>query len=206
LRLTLAWTDYPGTLGAAKALVNDLDLEIIAPDGTRYYGNQGLYTGGTCLRDGKWDACNNVEGAIIPDARYGTYTVIVHGHNIPQGPQPFALVAAGDNVRAGSSSPVPTPTRQISISPEKGDNGTPFTITGANFTASAAVTLTVDSAFIRQTNADGIGAFTTIYTPTGLAEGDHTLVADDGQGQAQATFSIEASYSIYLPIVLRLGN
>ncbi|HFD39337.1 MAG TPA: hypothetical protein ENJ31_05755, partial [Anaerolineae bacterium] len=43
-RLTLAWTDYPGQPSAAKALVNDLDLEVIAPDGTHYYGNQGLYT------------------------------------------------------------------------------------------------------------------------------------------------------------------
>lgn len=104
-RFTLAWTDYPGTLGAAKALVNDLDLEIIGPDGTHYYGNAGLYTSGQCLRGGQWDACNNVEGVIIPDASYGTYTVIVHGYNVAQGPQPFALVASGDNLRDGSGPP-----------------------------------------------------------------------------------------------------
>jgi hypothetical protein len=104
-RFTLAWTDYPGTPGAAKALVNDLDLEIIGPDGTHYYGNAGLYTSGQCLRSGKWDACNNVEGIIIPDASYGTYTVIVHGYNVAQGPQPFALVASGDNLREGSGPP-----------------------------------------------------------------------------------------------------
>ncbi len=104
-RFTLAWTDYPGTPGAAKALVNDLDLEIIGPDGTHYYGNAGLYTSGQCLRGGQWDACNNVEGVIIPDASYGTYTVIVHGYNVAQGPQPFALVASGDNLREGSSPP-----------------------------------------------------------------------------------------------------
>ncbi len=101
-RITLAWTDYPGQPSAAKALVNDLDLEVIAPDGTHYYGNQGLYTTGQCLRSGKWDACNNVEGIIIPNALYGTYTVIVHGYSVPQGPQPFALVASGDNLKEGS--------------------------------------------------------------------------------------------------------
>lgn len=84
----------------AKALVNNLDLEVIAPGGTPYYGNQGLYPGGhPCLRGGQWDACNNVEGVIIPSAADGTYTIIVHGNNVPQGgPQPFAMVASRDVV------------------------------------------------------------------------------------------------------------
>ena len=38
-RFVLAWTDYPGTLGASKALVNDLDLQVTAPDGTVYRGD-----------------------------------------------------------------------------------------------------------------------------------------------------------------------
>jgi len=104
-RITLAWTDYPGEPSAAKALVNDLDLEVIAPDGTHYYGNQGLYSSGQCLRSNKWDACNNVEGVIIPNAPYSTYTVIVHGYNVAQGPQPFALVASGDNLQEGGGTP-----------------------------------------------------------------------------------------------------
>ena len=100
LRITLAWTDYPGEPAASPALANDLDLEVIASDGTHHYGNQGLYTGDPCLRDGKWDKCNNVEGVIIPGAPDSTYTVIVHGHNVPQGgSQPFALVASGDDLR-----------------------------------------------------------------------------------------------------------
>jgi hypothetical protein len=111
LRITLAWTDYPGEPEAAKALVNDLDLEVIAPDGTRYRGNAGVYTGGQCLRGGQWDACNNVEGVIIPDASSGVYQVIVRGANVPQGPQPFALAASGDGLRQGGSQPTATPTR-----------------------------------------------------------------------------------------------
>ncbi len=100
-RVTLAWTDYPGEPAAAKALVNDLDLEVIAPDGTHYYGNGGLYSGGQCLRGGQWDACNNVEGVLIPEAEAGTYTVVVHGYSVAQGPQPFALVASGDGLAEG---------------------------------------------------------------------------------------------------------
>jgi len=95
-RVTLVWTDYPGQPAAAKALVNDLDLEVITPDGTHYYGNEGVYLSGQCLRDGQWDACNNVEGILIPDAAYGTYTIIVHGYNVAQSTQPFAIVASYD--------------------------------------------------------------------------------------------------------------
>lgn len=97
-RVTLAWTDFPGEPAAAKVLVNDLDLEVIAPNGAHYYGNQGVYASGQCLRDGKWDQCNNVEGITIPNAQHGAYTIIVRGINVPHGPQPFALVASGDTL------------------------------------------------------------------------------------------------------------
>jgi hypothetical protein len=107
LRVTLAWTDYPGEPSAAKALVNDLDLEVIAPNGAHYSGNQGLYTTGQCLRAGKWDACNNVEGIIIPQAGAGTYTIIVRGAQVAQGgPQPFALVASGNGLQPPPQRPV----------------------------------------------------------------------------------------------------
>lgn len=96
LRVTLVWTDYPGAANAAKALVNNLDLEVIAPDGTHYWGNAGAYAAGSpCLVGGK-DVCNNVEGVIIPEADFGGYQIIVHGVNVPQGgKQPFAVVASG---------------------------------------------------------------------------------------------------------------
>jgi hypothetical protein len=106
LRFTLAWTDYRGEPSAAKALVNDLDLEVIGPDGTHYRGNAGVYSSGQCLRSGGWDGCNTVEGVIVPNARRGDYQVIVHGANVPNGPQPFAVVASGANIR--TAGPVET--------------------------------------------------------------------------------------------------
>lgn len=110
LRVTLVWTDFPGVPSAAKALVNDLDMEIIGPDGARYVGNAGLYADGQCLRGGGWDACNNVGGVILDNAPAGVYRIVVYGRNIPEGLQPFALAAVGSALREdGDAQPTQTP-------------------------------------------------------------------------------------------------
>jgi subtilisin family serine protease len=83
LRVTLVWTDPPSSLLAGPQLVNDLDLKVLAPDGRWLFGNGGS------------DRVNNVEEVEIAAPAPGVYTVIVDGYNVPQGPQPFALVASG---------------------------------------------------------------------------------------------------------------
>jgi hypothetical protein len=45
LRVTLAWSDYPGTPAAAGALVNDLDLTVTDPSGTVHYPNRATQRG-----------------------------------------------------------------------------------------------------------------------------------------------------------------
>ncbi|MCA9980063.1 MAG: S8 family serine peptidase, partial [Anaerolineales bacterium] len=86
-RATLVWTDYQGTEASFGALVNDLDLVVEDPNGTLYLGNEVLVGGR--------DATNNVEGVDLMPIN-GTYTVTVSGFNVPQGPQPFALVVTAD--------------------------------------------------------------------------------------------------------------
>jgi hypothetical protein len=83
LRVTLAWSDYPGSPTAAKALVNDLNLVVTGPDGSRLLGN------------GKADDLNNVEGVDIAAPQDGAYTVEVQAANVPNGPQPYAVVISG---------------------------------------------------------------------------------------------------------------
>lgn len=89
------------------------------------------------------------------------------------------------------------PLREVSITPTSAPTGTVFTITGHNFIPPTGtvmlprvVTLTVDGAFIGRAYADSQGDFTTTYTPTNLSVGQHTLLADDGDGVAQAVFYI----------------
>jgi len=86
LTVTLVWTDYPSTPAASVNLVNDLDLTLTDPSSTIYYPN-GLST---------YDRTNNVEVIDLSSPMAGEYTITISGYNVPQGPQPFALVVSGD--------------------------------------------------------------------------------------------------------------
>lgn len=94
LRAALVWTDAPAELSAAKQLVNNLDLEVYTPSGQLYRANnfQDNYsvTGGTA------DALNVVEMVRIKNPAPGTWSIQVKAANIPEGPQPYAIVITGD--------------------------------------------------------------------------------------------------------------
>lgn len=107
LRITLAWTDYPGNHSspAATQLVNDLDLIVTAPGGTVYRGNGFDETGsGLSLPGGDADRANPVENVWLaegPGLPTGLWTIEVCPHAVGQGVlQPFALVVTG-GVEAG---------------------------------------------------------------------------------------------------------
>lgn len=93
LKVTLVWTDYPGIEGATKTLVNDLDLQVITPEGVTYRGN--VFSNGVSVPGGTADRLNVEEQVFIPTFQAGDYTVRINGYNIPFGPQPFAVVVTG---------------------------------------------------------------------------------------------------------------
>ncbi|MFO8109770.1 MAG: S8 family serine peptidase, partial [Thermoplasmata archaeon] len=112
LEATLVWSDYPGEGGVGSIhIVNDLDLELFAPGGDRYVGN--AYTGYNPgysqpnpttnrfngPRTGEWDGLNVEENILLlpdhNDVETGTYTLTVTAHNVPTGPQDFAVVVSG---------------------------------------------------------------------------------------------------------------
>jgi PKD repeat protein/subtilisin family serine protease len=97
LEVALVWTDYPGTVGAAKALVNNLDLLVTDPSGNQYKGN--VYSGtnpGQSTTGGSYDSLNPEECVLRVSPAVGTWTVKVTAASIPQGYQPFAVVVTGD--------------------------------------------------------------------------------------------------------------
>lgn len=90
VRFTLVWTDPAALPSVAKQLVNDLDLEVVAPDGRIYRGN--VLPGGWSAPGGGADRRNNVEAVYIATPQAGVYTVRVRGYNVPLGPQDYALL------------------------------------------------------------------------------------------------------------------
>lgn len=106
LKLTLVWNDPPGQPMASGALINDLDLELTAPDGRIYRGNQWTADNVNTPGDRESlpnapgrDAVNNVEGLLLSAPLAGLYTVRVIADNVPgaQGvfTQGAALVTTG---------------------------------------------------------------------------------------------------------------
>lgn len=94
LKVALTWTDYPGSTTAAKALVNDLDLDAYSPAAARYRGNR---YGSVLPRQSVTTATDNdnidiIEGIKVVAPASGIWKVLVTGKNVAMGPQPFALV------------------------------------------------------------------------------------------------------------------
>jgi hypothetical protein len=98
LEITLVWTDFPGTVATWGALVNDLDLTVIGPTGTVYYGNNFGATSrqADSTNPAGYDHTNPVECVLLSTPGAGTYTIRVNAITVPKGPQPFALVAAAN--------------------------------------------------------------------------------------------------------------
>jgi uncharacterized membrane protein/subtilisin family serine protease len=98
MRVSLVWTDYCGTVNAAKALVNDLDLEVTLPNGTMYRGN--VLTNGWSTPNGTADSVNNIEMVRFQSAQVGKWRLDVRARNVARSVQDFALVVGGpfDNV------------------------------------------------------------------------------------------------------------
>jgi subtilisin-like proprotein convertase family protein len=78
LRVTLAWTDAPGSL-VGSAFVNNLDLEVTI-NGQTYKGN--VFSGATSQTGGLADSINNVESVYLPAGLTGSYVVTVKATNI----------------------------------------------------------------------------------------------------------------------------
>jgi hypothetical protein len=77
-RVTLAWTDAPGSTTGAAAK-NNLDLTVTVGDNT-YKGN--VFTGANSVTGGNADAMNNVESVFLPAGTQGNFTITVTATNI----------------------------------------------------------------------------------------------------------------------------
>ena len=94
-QVSLAWDDYQATFLANPALINNLDVELIAPSGAVWRPwvlNPAIpadpATRGVNNRD-------NQEQITVPNPEIGTWIVRVKGTTVPQGPQDYSLACEG---------------------------------------------------------------------------------------------------------------
>jgi hypothetical protein len=164
LRIILAWSDYPGAVNADPALVNNLNLVAIAPDGKEYKGNvyynfSEASPGESKPDAGIYDQRNTVEGVLVNTPAVGTWMISVFGGNVPMGPQPYALVVAG------GLGPYPP----VTVDPP---TGLTAELIGTNLTdVQLSWTLSADDPFIVDHYAVYVS---TEYDP---ARANHTLLA-----------------------------
>jgi subtilase family protein/Big-like domain-containing protein len=78
-RVTLAWTDAPGS-PAASPVVNDLDLQVVI-GGKTYLGNR--FGGQVSIEGGTADHLNNVESVWAPAGASGDFTIRIVSANLP---------------------------------------------------------------------------------------------------------------------------
>jgi len=93
LRATMAFTAPPGALAALFPVVNDLDLKVVAPDGTQYWGNN--WSDGASIPGELTDPLNNVEQILLPEPEPGVYRFEVFARGVNIGKQGFAWAATG---------------------------------------------------------------------------------------------------------------
>ena len=195
LKITLTYTDVAGFPGAIPALVNDLDLEVVAPDGTLYRGNK--FAGNDSAPNAPSpDAINNVEAVHLTQPLPGDYLIRVRARRVVADArldtstvdQDFALVVSGDLARPGAGS----------VLLDRAAYTAPAVIQVSVFDPACAASNTV-SVLLKSTSepagetcllhaSGSYGAFTgTVATVVGVA-------AADGNLQLQHGDAIQAHY------------
>jgi hypothetical protein len=195
LKITLAYTDVAGFPGAIPALVNDLDLEVVGPDGTLYRGNQ--FAGNDSVPNAPSpDNLNNVEAVHLSQPLPGDYLVRVRARHVVEDArldtaaidQDFALVVSGDLARPGAGSVLldrPTYTApgliQLSVFDPARIASTTVSVLVSSTTETNGETITLHSS-----GNYGVftGAVATVVGPAAL----------DGKLEIHAGDSIEADY------------
>lgn len=96
LKVTLAWIDPPAEPGIGKALVNDLDLEVVEESSSAAYRPWVLssYPHADSLNQPTYrasDHANNAEQVTLINPIEGKYFINVHGYNVRSESQSFSI-------------------------------------------------------------------------------------------------------------------
>jgi subtilisin family serine protease len=172
LKISLVWTDYPSSEAASINLVNDLDLHVMAPGGAAYSGNN--FSGGWSQTGGTADRTNNLENVYVEAAAAGQWTVIVSGYNIPNGPQPFALVVDVADAAPVDSPPLVTVTNPPDSAIIMGTVTVDASASDDDAVSQVEFRVNSDSIGVDAYGADG---WSIDWDSTTIGDGGHTITA-----------------------------
>ena len=188
---TLVWTDYPGSNTSSTKLINDLDLEIVAPDGSKYLGND--FT--SPFNDSR-DSSNNVERVRIPSPESGIYWINVSANSVTVGPQKYALVITGDTTDAIA-------TMEWDREYYNGDGGhANLTLTDSNLTGMGWIELKVNTTSDPEGEKVNLTEITRGGVGSGIFLGGINLTLDspeNGEVRVKKDESLTAYYSEKYP-------
>ncbi|MCZ6836643.1 MAG: S8 family serine peptidase [Planctomycetota bacterium] len=95
IKVTLAWDDPAATPNVSTALINDLDLVVIDPNGIEHFPwtlNPSLPASPAIQTQP--DRVNNIEQVVIDTPIEGIYRIEVRGWSVSIGPQTYSLTAS----------------------------------------------------------------------------------------------------------------
>ncbi|MFZ6026279.1 MAG: cellulose binding domain-containing protein [Chloroflexota bacterium] len=110
LKISLAWDDEAATMQALTKLVNDLDLEVVSPDGAVYHPYILDPDNPASAATTGADHINNQEQVVVANPANGTWTVRVIANTLPVPNQDYSLIFPGAYAVSPTTTPGSTPT------------------------------------------------------------------------------------------------
>ncbi len=103
LRVTMVYTDPPGTTSSSLHRINDLTLKVTSPSAVVYWGNNGLLTGNWSVAGGVANTIDTVENVFVENPEAGIWDVQIIASEVnqdshvetPELDADFALVISG---------------------------------------------------------------------------------------------------------------
>ena len=199
VRVTMAWTDKPGSTTAAGTY-NNLNLTV-ATGGKTYLGN--VFNGANSTNSGTADTVNNAESVFLPAGTTGILTITISAANIVGDGVPnygttldqdFALVVYNATEGASNQPPiiasignkagVTNTLLQFSVSASDPTDGDTITLSASNVPAWAT--------FATVTNAAGV---TNVFsgTPPDVGLFNVSFYASDKDGSSSETIAINVT-------------
>jgi len=211
IRATLCWTDPAGAVTSThdlrnSRLVNDLDLKLVAPDGTEFFPFVMPFVGTWTTASMDLDAINgvnhtdNIEQVLVnsPGQAGSWDAVVTYTGNLNGSSQNYGLLISGTpaGVIADADAPQPDPMTWLAV-PAEGDPETEITMTATTATDISGVEYYFTEISGNPGGSDSGWQDSPTYTDTGLSpnqEYTYTVSARDKSTQQNTTVaSVPAS-------------